>query len=364
MLELNERARQILHAVVTEFIETGEPVGSRTLSKKFNIDLSPASIRNVLSDLEDLGLLYQPHTSAGRVPTERAFRVFIDGLMQWSALSGHEQAEIHAIDGLSPGFDMLNVSGRILSELAGMASVVLAPRNDTRRLSQLHFIVANPSQNTMLAVLLFSDGMVENRFFKVEALPTDSQVERSHNVLKELVCGRSLHEVRDMLAARLSSDLALFDESSRKAMELAMLATEPRELERPTVVIHGQSRLLEQPDFRSAESLRPLVQALEERERLLSLLDKTIDASTVQVLVGKEAGNLADGSVSLVLAPFAEAGRSVGTIGVLGPRRMNYPRVVPLVSATATAVSAVHDRAVECQDDECSARKGKLGLRG
>ena len=258
---------------------------------------------------------------------------------------------------------MLNASGRILSELAGMASVVLAPRCDTRRLTQLHFIVANASQNTMLAVLLFSDGTVENRFFRVDQVPSDSQVERSHNMLKDLVCGRTLHEARELLASHLRNARESLDDSSRTAIELGVLATEAREQDKPTVVIHGQARLLEQPEFRTAELLRPLVQALDEREQLLGLLDKTIEASTVQVLVGKEAGNLADGAVSLVLAPFAEGGRSVGTIGVLGPRRMNYPRVVPLVSATATAVSAVHERAA-AQDEPMGSWTAKTGMRG
>ncbi len=342
-MELSDRARRILHAVVTEFIETGEPVGSRTLSKRCGIDLSPASIRNVLADLEEEGFLYQPHTSAGRVPTDKAFRVYIDTLMTLKKLSGQEEAEIHALEGFGSMPDLLRAGGRVLSQLAGMASVVVAPKSDSRRLKQLRFIVADTDRKRLLAVLLFTDLSVENRFIDVDALPSDADLDRVHNLLSQVISERTLHEVRDFFRERMSHEQAELDALTHQAYGLGILATE--HVDTRELVIQGQSRLLEQPDFGSADRLRQLVQALGERERLLHLLDRTIEASVVQVLVGNETGNLANGALSLVLAPVTEGGTSpVAAMGILGPMRMNYSRVVPLVVTTATVVSAAANR--------------------
>lgn len=341
MAELSERESKILRAVVTEYIDTGEPVGSRTLSRKYALGLSPASIRNVLSDLEDAGLLYQPHTSAGRLPTERAFRLFVTELMSVSNLSVNEVAEIQTLDNMPPGMDLLRESGRVLSKLANTATVVVAPRNDLRRLTQLHFIVTSEPTHGLLAVLLFADGSVETRFVDVESLPRGADLETIHNSLAAEVRGKTLQELRDHLAARLRTAEAAHDRIATRAAELGIGAAQEPEAE-PIVVIEGQSRLMDQPEFADAERLRDLARLLEERELMVMLLDKTIRGQTIKVLVGTETGNIASGHLSIVSAPFTERGGNTGAIGVLGPTRMNYPKVLPLVSATAHAVSSAH----------------------
>jgi heat-inducible transcriptional repressor len=343
MIELGDRARRILHAVVLEFIETGEPIGSRVIAKKRVADLSPATIRNVMADLEEMGLLYQPHTSAGRVPTEQAFRIFIDALMTLNALSKGDEAEIGALDAIAPGEGLLHESGRVLSDLAGMVSIVLSSRTGSRVLSELHFVAAR-STDRLLAVVVFADGTVETRAVPLRPMPSDAELERVHNLLGQVVAGKTLEEVRGLFAHELDSGRIQIDRVAHDAFELGLEATEPAEDQAPIVMIQGESRLLERPEFADAGRLRELVGALRERERLVGLLDQTIRSRAIQVLVGREAGDLAGGALSVVAAPFTDGGRAVGSIGVIGPVRMNYPRVVPLVSATATAVSAAHER--------------------
>ena len=206
MSELPNRARKILFAVVTEFIATGEPVGSRTLAKKYGLDLSAASIRNVLADLEEGGYLLQPHTSAGRVPTDRALRAFIDTLMEVRALPPEEQAKLGArfAEIYALANDPLREAGRYLSELSGQAAVVAAPRTELRTLAQLRFIPTRPGQ--LLAVLVFSDGTVENRFIQVEVPVDEPELGRVHNLLADVIEGRTLGEVRDLFARRLADD--------------------------------------------------------------------------------------------------------------------------------------------------------------
>ena len=343
MSELTERSRRILHAVVTEFIETGEPVGSRTLSRKYGLEVSPATIRNVMADLEEAGFLYQPHTSAGRLPTQKAFRLYVDSLMTITALSGDEEAEIHTLDGLTPGMALLRESSRVLSRLAGTASVIVTPQRDRRRLRELHFVVTS-SIGTLLAVCLFADGSVESRLVDVQDVPTDQDLERMHNLLSEQVHGKSLQQVREELATRLSQERMMLDHLTQRAYELGLLAASNEEAPERVVVIEGQSRLISQPEFGDIELLRDLMQTLEDREKLVVLLDRTILASTLQVLVGNEA-ELGRGTLSLIAAPFNDGESTLGTIGILGPTRMNYARMVPLVEATATAVSGAHTRA-------------------
>ncbi|MFO0757333.1 MAG: heat-inducible transcriptional repressor HrcA [Byssovorax sp.] len=339
MSDLSSRSRKILFAVVTEFIASGDPVGSRTLARKYGLDLSAASIRNVLADLEEGGYLKQPHTSAGRIPTDRALRLFIDTLVDLRALAPEEQvklsnrfAEIYAVAN-----DPLREAGRYLSELSGAAAVIGAPRKELRTLAQLRFIPTRPGQ--LLAVLVFSDGAVENRFIPIDAPIDETELTRIHNLLADVIEGRSLGEVRDLFARRLADDRLAIDALRRRAFELASLAMAGDGVRRDEVLIEGQSRLIDLPEYADAGRLKKLMLALEERQELLDLLDKTLAAGSVTVYVGSEAGDLGGGELSLVVAPFADHGRVAGTVGVLGPTRMDYAKVMPLVDATAAAMS-------------------------
>jgi heat-inducible transcriptional repressor len=342
MADLPLRSRKILFAVVTEFIASGGPVGSRTLARKYGLDLSAASIRNVLADLEDEGYLKQPHTSAGRVPTDRALRFFIDTLMEVRAIPPEEQrkmgarfAEIYAAD------DPLRETGRYLSELSGAAAVIAAPKKELRSLAQLRFIPTRPGQ--LLAVLVFADGTVENRFVPIEAPISDGDLLRVHNLLADVIEGRSLGEVRDLFARRLAEDRVAVDALRRRAFELGSKAI-PDLASRDLLVIEGQARLIDLPEYTDVARLKKVVLALEEREELVGLLDRTLAAGAVTVFVGSEAGDLGGGELSLVVAPYGDRGRVAGTVGVLGPTRMDYAKVMPLVDATATAMSEALSR--------------------
>jgi heat-inducible transcriptional repressor len=346
MSDSNDRTRSILYAAVTEFIATGEPVGSLTLARKYGVELSAATIRNVLADLEEEGYFYQPHTSAGRVPTEKAFRLFIDALMQVRPLHPNERERIGArFRQMEPGSDLMRESGRLLSELTGTAAVVVAPRRRTQALLQLRFIPTRPDE--MLAVVVLADGSVQNRFIRTERPIGEGELARIHNLLAEVIHGRTLGEVREIFARRLSDEREHADSLGHRAFALGQKAVAQAEPERSGVLIEGEVLLLAHPEFADVESLRQLVVALTERETLVSLLDRTIEAHEAQVFVGRELGDMAGGAVSVVAAPYTGDGSVAGTIGVLGPTRMDYAKMVPLVEATAEAMSAELKRRTE-----------------
>ncbi len=336
-LQLSKRARAILYAVVSEFIATGEPVGSRTLVKKYAFSLSAATIRNVLSDLEDTGFLAQPHTSAGRVPTEKAFRLFIDALMQIRQLSNEEKHRIAQwFEELSPGTDIVRETGRLLSDLTGSAAVLVRPRIETRVVVKVRFIPTRPGE--VLSVIVFSDGTVENRFISVEQELPSPVLERLHAMLEEATKGRTLAGVRDHLAKVLKDSRDEVSDLRRLGLTMvkASIDGSARVMD---VVVEGQSRLLERTDA-STDNLRELLRALDEREKLVDLLDSVLNAERVQVFLGEDTAEMAGMPVSLVAAPYTDGGIPGGAVGVLGPTRMDYASVVPIVGATADAMSA------------------------
>jgi len=340
-VELSYRAKHILYAVISEFVATGQPVGSRTLSKKAGIDLSPASIRNVLADLDELGYLVQPHTSSGHVPTDKAFRLFIDALMRVQQLSVEDHARIRAhIESVEPGRDVIRETGRLLSELTGTAAVVVAPRTDTATLRALRFV--NVGQGEVLAVLVMSNGTVQNHFVRVTV--TEPELGPLHNLLDDVIEGRTLRELRDLFARRLATERVQTDVMRKRAFELGEAALSSVAAQQDELVIEGQSKLLEQPEFKDAQGMKQVMNALDAPERLIALIDATITAGTgAAVLVGSEAGDLGGGHLAIVGAAYTDHGQRAGAVGVIGPTRMDYPKVLPLVTATANAMSAIMD---------------------
>jgi heat-inducible transcriptional repressor len=342
MAELSPRGKQILYACITEFVATGEPVGSRTLSKR-GIELSPASIRNVLSDLEELGYLHQPHTSAGRVPTDRAFRLFVDAMMEVRRLTDAENAHLlHRFAEIEPGPNFLRETGRLLSELTGTAAVVVSPKAETMTLKHLRFICTLPGE--ILAVVVMTDGSVQNRFLKADV--NENELQKVHNLLDDVIEGRSLGELRDLFARRLATERVQADDVKRRAFELGEAAV-VGVAKGADVVIEGRARLLGLPEFADSAGLKDVVNALDEGEALVRLLDATLAASGTTVVVGREAGDLAGGQLSIVGASYRNQGRSAGSVGAIGPTRMDYPKVVPLVTATANAMSSFIERRSE-----------------
>ncbi|MBS2018063.1 MAG: heat-inducible transcription repressor HrcA [Deltaproteobacteria bacterium] len=340
MAELSQRARQILYACITEFVETGEPVGSRTLSKR-GIALSAASIRNVLADLEELGYLHQPHTSAGRVPTDKAFRLFIDAMMEVRSFTDEENKQLlHKFSEIEPGPNFLRETGRLLSELAGTAAVVVSPRAESMTLKHLRFIRTMPGE--LLAVIVMSNGTVQNRF--LSAAIEENELQKVHNLLDDVIEGRSLGELRDLFARRLTSDKVQHDAVRKRAFELGEAAVAGASDAGADVVIEGRAKLLALPEFSDAAGMKGVVNALDEADAIVRLLDATLEAKGTAVVVGREAGDLAGGQLSIVGASYRNQGRAAGSVGIIGPTRMDYPKVVPLVTATANAMSSLIDR--------------------
>lgn len=339
MSELTYRARRILYATVTEYIATGEPVGSRTLAKRYGINLSPATIRNVLADLEEWGYLRQPHTSAGRVPTDRGFRVFVDALIQMRDVTAEDRtAVLQRLRGLQTPSDVLREAGEVLSALTGAAGVVTAPRAEQEQLAQLRFMRLRADQ--LLVVLVTRSGGVENRVVHAPDTVDDRELERVNNLLAELLSAqqRSLSSVRDALVAQVAVDRGTVEQLRAHARRMVEAAFDDG---RPTrVVIEGQGRLFDRPEFLDAEKIRSFLRAFDDKERLVELLDHTLASGGVRVLIGHEAGLGAMDDVGLVATSYGSR-ESAGTLGVIGPTRMDYAKVVPLVEYTAQVMSSV-----------------------
>lgn len=338
---LNARSRKILFAVVTEYIATGNPVGSRTLSRKYGLDLSPATIRNVLADLEEGGMLMQPHTSAGRVPTESALRMFIETLTDFQQIPHATKLDmrkklevIFSEEGVSRD-DAMHQAGKLLSDITGAAAVIAPAPVIARKLVQLRFIPIRPGR--LLAVLVFSDGVVENRY--VDSHVDGDDLMRVQNLLEDVVEGRTLGDVRSLLESRLDDERVAVDELRRKAFELAQEALSDVERSADELVIEGRTNLIDLPEYTDVDRLKRLVRALEDRKQLIDLLDRTMDAGAVTVYIGQEAGDLGEAQLSLVVAPFGDASKG-GGVGVIGPTRMDYARMMPLVDAAAAAMTA------------------------
>lgn len=338
MTELGNRARRILHAAISEYIATGEPVGSRTLARKYGLGLSPASIRNVLADLEEAGLLAQPHTSAGRVPTSAGFRHFVDALLQVRALSAEDQSRLLQRFGTaSPGSrESLRETGRALSALTGAAAVLRLPRPDEEQLAQIRFLPLR--ERELLAVIVTRSGAVQNRAVPVTEAVEPTTLDRIHRFLDGLIAGRTLGEIREAIQEQLTHERGRVDAMRLRALELGQAAV--GETAVAEVVVEGQSLLIDRPEYGDVEKLRGMVRALEDHERLATLLDATIEAQGVQIVIGHEAHLLAVEDVGLVAARFDRGdGGPPGSIGVIGPARMDYAKVVPLVELAARSLS-------------------------
>ncbi len=345
---LSKRARSVLYAVVTEFIASGEPVGSRLLSKKYGFSLSAATIRNVLADLEDEGYLAQPHTSAGRIPTELAFRLFVDALMQVQKLPDDDAGRISEwLSGLKPDADIPRETGKLLADLTGAPAVILRARAETRTLLKLRFIPTRPGE--LLAVAVFGDGTVENRFIRVDTSIPEGDLDRLHGMLEEVAPGRTLPDLRDAIRESMNPQRAELGALHELGYSLVRSAAEGT-ARVADVVIEGQTLLLDRPEFGSVERIREILRALDDRERLVGLLDRALVADRVQVFLGEETGAAAGYPVSLVATRYQQRGEPGGAVGVLGPTRMDYPMVVPLVAAAAEAMSAAIARSQEPRD--------------
>ena len=340
-MTLDERHRRILFAVVTEYIASGQAVSSRRIAKRYAIKLSPATVRSVLVELEDSELLRQPHTSAGRVPTDAGFRCFVDAMASGGNISNaHRSALIQRLQDLEPGADAVRETGQLLSRLTGTATIIARPPVAEAILDQIRFM--RLSSGRTLAVLVARSGGVENRVVVTE-LDVDGHIlERVNNYLADLVGGRTLRSVRDVLAVRIATERGQYQVLREQAQRMVQ-ATVEGHVERARVVIEGQGALFDRPEFGDAEKIRGYLNAFEEKQKLLELLEQTLIADGVQVFIGSETALDGVGDISVISSPYRRDGTGVGSFGIVGPTRMDYRKYIPLVGFAADVLSDILD---------------------
>jgi heat-inducible transcriptional repressor len=337
---VNERAQHFLKALIERYIRDGQPVGSRTLAKDTGLDLSPATIRNVMADLEDMGLVSSPHTSAGRVPTITGYRMFIDSLLTVQNLNKQEVEKIRKnllVAGEESG-SVLKSASKLLSGVTHMAGVVTLIRRDKNNFRQIEFLPL--SDRRVLAILVTEDGEVHNRILHTHRDFSRVELDQAANFLNKSFAGFDMEVVRQRVLQQLNDAREHFDQVMTQALTMAgemVNASESKE----DCVIAGQTNLMEFAELSGLKQLRKLFDAFTEKREILHLLDQFLDAEGVQIFIGEESGYQLLNGCSVVTAPYQVNEEVVGVLGVIGPTRMNYERVIPVVDITAKILGAV-----------------------
>jgi|TARA_B100001971_G_scaffold213272_1_gene246107 heat-inducible transcriptional repressor len=343
-LELSERAQNLLKLLIRRYVSDGEPVGSRTLSREPGLDLSAATIRNVMSDLEDLGLIRAPHTSAGRVPTQLGYRVFVDSLLKMhmpEKLNAREISEV--LSSAKNPDELLGAASELLSDITQYAGVIMLPDTEQAKLRQVEFLEL--AEDRVLAILVTDDGRVQNRVLFLDKQLTPSELVEAANFFNVQHAGRTLHEVRHRLLLDMQLDSDAMSRMMRTAVEMASQLLDD-ESAQEGVVVSGETKLLGIPDFDQLGKLRDIFDAFKTKQDLLDLLDKSMRATGISIFIGEESGYSALTDCSIVTAPYESDGRCIGVLGVIGPTRMAYEKVIPVVDITArvlgNALRALH----------------------
>ncbi|MDE1151716.1 MAG: heat-inducible transcriptional repressor HrcA [Micavibrio sp.] len=340
--ELNDRTRQILKLVVDAYVETGEPVGSMAISQKLGMKLSPATIRSAMAELEERGLLYSPHTSAGRLPTDSGLTVFVEGLLELDNLSAPERLKIEQRMEAARGHgltDMLEQTSSFLSGLASCAGLVFAPKSEAP-VKQVEFVLLAPGR--ALAVLVTANGAVENRILDVPSTVTATELTRAANYLNSRIAEKTLKEAADFITAELARDRTQVDALTAKVVESGIASLAP-EGAGSHLFIRGQANLLDDVTaIEDLERIRTLFDALEAKETMLKLLQATTSADGVKIFIGAENKLFNHSGCSLIISPYRnQEARVVGAIGVIGPTRLNYGRLIPVLNYTSQVIGKI-----------------------
>jgi len=335
--ELNNRAREIFRLVVEGYLSSGHPVGSKTLAEERGLNLSPASIRSVLAELESLGLLAAPHTSAGRMPTDTGLRLFVDGMMQVGEPSAEERAAIERRLGQpGPIEQALETVSALLSDLSGAAGMVMVPRREPR-IAQLSLVPL--ASERALAVLVGEDGHVENRVIDLGAPVSSSVLEQASNFITARLAGRTLTEAVTAMRQEIADGRSQLDEASRDLVERGLAVWSEDAARRPVLIVRGQANLLDEAAIGDIERVRSLLDDLENKQSVAELLDSARQAEAMRIFIGSENRLFALSGSSVIASPYRDReGRVVGVLGVIGPTRLNYARVVPMVDFTARSL--------------------------
>lgn len=342
--DLNERSREIFRRIVDGYLDTGAPVGSRTLSRQPGLDISPATIRNVMADLEDAGLLFAPHTSAGRLPTEAGLKMFVDGLLEVGNLTSAERESIEGeckASGRSVK-GLLESATQALSGLSRCAGMVIVPKSQAP-LKHIEFVALNPGR--ALVVLVTENGVVENRIIELPIGVLPSALVQATNYLSARLVGRTLDDALESMRLELAQHKADLDQLTQKVVEagIAVWAGGDRSTNDAALIIRGQANLLNDIDAQSdLEHIRALFSALETKETLSNLIASADRAEGVQIFIGSDNTLFGLSGCSMVVGPYHDSQqRIVGAIGVIGPTRMNYARIIPMVDYTAKLVGRI-----------------------
>jgi heat-inducible transcriptional repressor len=335
----NERAQQLLRVLIQRYIEDGQPVGSRTLSKDSGLALSPATIRNVMSDLEDMGLVSAPHTSAGRIPTPQGYRLFVDTLVRYRQ---PKEGDIDMLRSqIQRGTDKLgsdpsslvSTVSNILSEFTSLAGVVTIPRGQHSALRQIEFLPL--SENRILAIIVINDREVQNRILQLDRDYTESELQQAANFINQHYAGIEMVQVRQRILADLDDARLTMNRAMHDIIEVAQFAMDGSNDAGGEFVLAGETNLMNFAELSDVDTLRRLFETFSRKRLMLDLLDRSINADGVQVFIGAESGYGILDDCSVVTAPYQLDDDTVGVLGVIGPTRMAYDRVVPIVDITA-----------------------------
>jgi heat-inducible transcriptional repressor len=337
---INDRAQHLLKTLIERYIREGQPVGSKALAQDAKLDLSPATIRNVVADLERLGLVHSPHTSAGRVPTERGYRLFLDNLVTIKPLHSKEVRKL--ADTLDPEAETSQLVGQassLLSGLTQMAGVVMMPFQKKAAIRQIEFLPL--SDQRVLAILVFNERDVQNRVIHTSRSYSMAELERIANYLNQQFIGRDIHAVRKQLLDEMQGTRERMDRLMHSAIEMAQQVFSGTENSAHDFVMAGETNLMSYEEMADVVRLRQLFEAFSEKQGILDLLDKSLQAKGVQIFVGQESGYQVLDQCSVVTATYSANDEVLGVLGVIGPTRMAYDRIIPVVDVTAKLLGSV-----------------------
>ncbi len=335
--ELTDRARDIFRLVVEDYLNSGQPVGSKALAQHGAVNLSPASIRSVLSELEQLGLLAAPHTSAGRMPTESGLRMFVDGIMQVAEPTREERAAIEQqLSAPGPIEAALEKTSAILSDISGAAGMVMVPKRE-RTLAQMRLVPLDDTR--ALAVLVGEDGNIENRVLELGEGVSPGAMQEAGNYISAQLAGRTLAEAARAMSGEIASGKSALDEVSTRLVEAGIAVWSEDSTERPVLIVRGQANLLDDTALDDIERVRSLLDDLENKQSVAQLLERAREAESARIFIGAENRLFALSGSSVIASPYRDReGKVVGVLGVIGPTRLNYARVVPMVDFTARSL--------------------------
>jgi heat-inducible transcriptional repressor len=336
--QLNERSLQLLKALIERYISDGQPVGSRVLSKDSDLKLSPATIRNVMADLEDMGLIHSPHTSAGRVPTVSGYRLFVDSLLTVKPLNLQEINRLQgSLSRIEDTGQALEAASRLLSELSQMAGVVTLPKREMLYLRHVEFLPLSNSR--VLVIFVTNEQEVHNKIIHTSRLFSPAELQQAANYLNSVYSGRSLASVRDAVLKELQDDREQMNQMMLDAIKMAQLAFEPEE-QKEDFVLSGETNLMGFSELSDRDRLRSLFEAFSQKQSVIHLLDQCMKADGVQIFIGEESGYEAFDHCSLVTSSYSVSDEVVGVLGVIGPTRMAYEKIIPYVDITAKLLGA------------------------